>query len=93
MRGTGSFRHSATVIAALAGALVLPAGASASVETFERFEAVATANFTVTEQCADGSTVQVFYDLQRGRPMRTPADLVADFEAFEGRTFPSRPPD
>ncbi len=42
---------------------------------------------------ADGSTVQVFYDLQRGRPMRTPADLVADLEAYEGRTFPSRPSD
>ena len=26
---------------------------------------------------ADGSTVQVFYDLERGRPMRTPADLIA----------------
>jgi acyl-CoA thioester hydrolase len=39
---------------------------------------------------ADGSTVQVFYDLQRGRPMRTPPDLVADLEAFEGRSLPSR---
>ena len=40
---------------------------------------------------ADGSTVQVFYDLERGRPMRTPADLVADLEAFEGRELPPRP--
>lgn len=40
---------------------------------------------------ADGSTVQVFYDLQRGRPMRTPADLVADLEAFEGCELPPRP--
>jgi acyl-CoA thioester hydrolase len=40
---------------------------------------------------ADGSTVQVFYDLERGRPMRTPADLVAQLEAFEGRPLPPRP--
>jgi acyl-CoA thioester hydrolase len=40
---------------------------------------------------SDGSTVQVFYDLQRGRPMRTPVDLVADLEAFEGRELPARP--
>ena len=40
---------------------------------------------------ADGSTVQVFYDLERGRPMRTPADLVADLEAYEGHALPPRP--
>jgi acyl-CoA thioester hydrolase len=40
---------------------------------------------------ADGSSVQVFYDLRRGRPMRTPADLVADLTAFEGRELPPRP--
>ena len=40
---------------------------------------------------ADGSTVQVFYDLARGRPMRTPPDLVADLAAYEGRELPARP--
>ena len=40
---------------------------------------------------ADGSSVQVFYDLRRGRPMRTPADLVAEMAAFEGRELPPRP--
>jgi len=40
---------------------------------------------------ADGSTVQVFYDLKRGRPMRTPADLLRDLAAYEGRELPSRP--
>jgi acyl-CoA thioesterase FadM len=40
---------------------------------------------------ADGSTVQVFYDLKRERPMRTPADLVRDLTAFEGRELPPRP--
>jgi len=38
----------------------------------------------------DGSTVQVFYDLARGRPMRTPADLVRALADYEGRELPSR---
>lgn len=42
---------------------------------------------------ADGSTVQVFYDLARGRPMRTPADLVRELASYEGRELPSRPHD
>ncbi len=40
---------------------------------------------------ADGSTVQVFYDLRRGRPMRMPHDLLADLTAYEGRELPGRP--
>jgi hypothetical protein len=40
------------------GALVLPASATADVDRFQRFEAVATANYVVDEQCADGSTAQ-----------------------------------
>lgn len=40
---------------------------------------------------ADGSTVQVFYDLLRQRPMRMPADLLADLTAYEGRPLPQRP--
>ena len=40
---------------------------------------------------ADGSTVQVFYDLAHGRPMRMPADLVRELAAFEGRELPPRP--
>ena len=42
---------------AVVAALLVPAAASAAVETFQRFEAVATANFVVREQCPDGSTV------------------------------------
>jgi hypothetical protein len=38
------------------GGLAVPASAAADTETFHRFEAVATANYTVSEQCADGST-------------------------------------
>jgi hypothetical protein len=44
--------------AAVVGGLAVPASAAADVETFHRFEAVATANYIVSEQCADGSTVQ-----------------------------------
>jgi hypothetical protein len=43
---------------ALLGALLLPASAAATVETFHRFEVDATANYTINEQCADGSTAQ-----------------------------------
>ena len=37
---------------------------------------------------ADGETVQVMFDLQRNRIARVPPDLIALFEAFEGRTIP-----
>ena len=40
---------------------------------------------------ADGSTVQVFYDLRRQRPMRMPEDLLAGLTAYEGRQLPGRP--
>jgi hypothetical protein len=46
------------LVFALLGVLAVPASAGAAVETFHRFEAVATANYTVVEQCADGRTVQ-----------------------------------
>jgi hypothetical protein len=35
---------------------VAPAAAGAALETFHRFEAVATANYTLDQQCPDGST-------------------------------------
>jgi hypothetical protein len=50
-------RRPALWLVALLAALVVPASVSAAVETFHRFEAVATANYTVTEQCPDASTV------------------------------------
>jgi hypothetical protein len=43
----------------LLGVLATPGSASAAVETFHRFEAVATANYTVTQQCPDGFTTQM----------------------------------
>ena len=43
---------------ALAGALLLPATASAAKETFHRLEVEGTANYTLTEDCADGSTAE-----------------------------------
>jgi len=42
----------------LLGTLLVPALATATTETFHRFEAVATANYVVTEDCGDGSTAQ-----------------------------------
>jgi hypothetical protein len=38
--------------------LAVPAPAVADTQTFHRFEAIATANYVVTEQCGNGSTVQ-----------------------------------
>jgi hypothetical protein len=43
---------------AACAALSAAGPATAAVETFHRFEAIATANYTITERCADGSTVQ-----------------------------------
>lgn len=43
------------VLAVLA-VLAMPGSAGAEVQTFHRFEAVATANFIVNQQCPDGST-------------------------------------
>ena len=56
MTGTRTYAIS---LLALLGALVLPASAAASTQKFHRFEAVASANYVVTEQCADGSTAQL----------------------------------
>jgi acyl-CoA thioester hydrolase len=39
---------------------------------------------------ADGSTVQVFYDVPAARVMRMPAALVGQLSAYEGRELPSR---
>ncbi len=66
---------------------------SRSAFSFEYRLEVEASDLGAARVVADGSTVQVFYDLGRGRPMRTPPDLVADLEAFEGRSFPSRPTD
>ena len=44
----------------LLGALAVPAPATAAAERFHRFEANATANYTVDEQCADGTIARQF---------------------------------
>ena len=49
-------RRIAIPLLAGVGVLALPATAGAAVQTFHRFEVNATANYTVSEQCADGST-------------------------------------
>jgi hypothetical protein len=47
-------------LAASVGALLLPATAVATTETFRFFEVNADANFTVVDQCADGTTRTAF---------------------------------
>jgi acyl-CoA thioester hydrolase len=37
---------------------------------------------------ADGTSVQVMFDLERNRVMRVPEDLLETFEKFEGRAIP-----
>jgi acyl-CoA thioester hydrolase len=39
---------------------------------------------------ADGTTVQVMFDLARNRVMRVPSDLLEEFEGYEGRSIPRR---
>lgn len=39
---------------------------------------------------ADGTSVQVMYDLERNRVMRVPEDLIELFEKYEGRAIPRR---
>lgn len=39
---------------------------------------------------AEGSTVQVMFDLERNRVMRVPVDLLDMFEGYEGHPIPRR---
>jgi len=55
---SGRLRRYVILILAVVGALVVSGSAMGAVETFHRFEAIATANYIVHEECADGSTVQ-----------------------------------
>ena len=51
-------RRTVIALIAVVGVLSVPAAANAAVETFHRFEAVATANYIVNTQCASGSVAQ-----------------------------------
>lgn len=66
MRGTASLRRWAIALVAAAGALAVPATAAAQAETFHRFEVLGTANYTVTEECADGTTAQLLVTVLGG---------------------------
>ena len=68
-------RH-AIAVAALLGTLLVPASASATTSTFRFFEANATANFTVVDQCADGTTRTAFVSVIGGH----------EEESFNGET-------
>jgi acyl-CoA thioester hydrolase len=41
---------------------------------------------------ADGTSVQVMFDLERNRVMRVPQDLIEMFEKYEAREIPRRRP-
>jgi hypothetical protein len=58
MLNVPSVRARALLVFALAvlGSALVPAAASAATETFHRFEFEATANYTLTETCTDGTT-------------------------------------
>jgi hypothetical protein len=53
---SGRLRTFLLVALGLLAAALVPAAASAATETFHRFEFEATANYTLTETCPDGST-------------------------------------
>ena len=59
-------RRTSLITLVVLGALAIPAAATADVETFHRFEAVATANYTITETCDDESTSQTFVQVIGG---------------------------
>jgi hypothetical protein len=73
----------------LGAALVFPAtAASAEVETFIRFEENATANWTVTQQCPDGTTRQLRVTVIGGREFESPdLDEVNTFATVLIRGF------
>jgi hypothetical protein len=76
---TRSFRSLSRCMIALlvgVGMLVAPASAAAEVETFHRFEAVATANYTVDQVCADGSTVRTLVTVIGGHEEESESGVI-----------------
>ena len=74
----GSRAHVLTV--AVLGALLVPAGAAAAVERFHRFEATATANYTITHTCADGTTRTTRVTVIGGREEETEGGVTESDE-------------
>jgi hypothetical protein len=75
-------RMLAIVFFALVGALSVSASAGAAVQTFHRFEVVATANYTVDQQCADGSTARTFVTVLAGHENESDSGEVTLDEDF-----------
>ena len=75
-------RMLAIVFLALVGALSVSASAGAAVQTFHRFEMVATANYTVDQQCADGSTARMFVTVLAGHESESDSGEVTLDEDF-----------
>jgi hypothetical protein len=61
-----SLRRFRIVVLGLLGALLLPASAAATTETFRFFEVNADANYRVVDQCADGTTRTAFVSVIAG---------------------------
>jgi hypothetical protein len=66
MKTRAARRWAIAVWCAAAAAFVSPAAATGAAETFHCFEAFATANHTVTEACADGSTATLLVSVIGG---------------------------
>jgi hypothetical protein len=85
----GRARLHVLALITVVGALLLPVAASAAPETFHRFEVEATANYTLTEQCADGSTVTTFVTVTGGHEEETEGGVTTsdDFATVLIRGF------
>jgi hypothetical protein len=87
---TPALRRCAAAACAAIGSLVLPVAATAASETFHRFEAVATANYTVTQACPDGSTAQTLVTVIGGHEQESQSGettLDSDFVTVLIRGF------
>src|SRR5829696_5940669 len=71
-----SMSRSVLVLLTGAGMLAAPVSAAAAVETFHRFEAVATANYTIDVQCADGSTARQLISVVGGHEEESESGVI-----------------
>jgi hypothetical protein len=65
-------QYALSLLLAVLGLTVAATSASAAVDTFIRFEEVATANWLVTEQCTDGTTSQLRVTVFSGYELESP---------------------
>ena len=81
-------RGRALVLAGAIAVLAVPANAAARAETFYRFEENATANWTITETCGDGSTSTTRVTVIGGLEFESPdVEDVNEFVTVRIRNF------